>query len=549
VKARTVLLGGLMTLALLFLGPRSAPPGTDDRVALNDPTLAEPCSAAPVASIPPPAPVHPAVTATTLATEDRAVFEGHVASAVDGQGVVGAELTFALGSAAASVRVDASGAFRFEPPVRGLWTLAAATAPSFLPFAPEWATSPVLLDARPGARVSGIEVVLWPAVKYRGEVLDSADQPVVGAEVRLLSAAAGAAALFPLQERYVTESDGGFVFVAPDGVRLEARAEGFEPGHAEIDLAARASRRVTIRLRSGAIPPAGETIVGSVLQLASGAPIAGALVAATPRGADAPVRQALTDATGAFTMHDLSPGSYRLDASAGGLAPVRRWSIRAGARDVVLRLAPGGAITGRVRDRRTGAPVAPFVVAVYMPDGPLEPLRSQAVIDAEGRFAVAGVPPGPTLVVVSSPGHAPSPGIPVVVSESGAPPYVNVDLGVGGAVEGVVLDLVSGEPIKGAEVEADGLRVNSAGVLPIRQRATSGADGRFTLAGVPEGGASLLVRAAGHHARIVRGLEVRGAEITRSVVKLSPGSPDDEPDGDGAHFAAFDPPGVRNQLR
>ncbi len=76
-----------------------------------------------------------------------------------------------MGSAAASVRAGANGAFRFEPPVSGTWTLAAATAPGFLPFAPEWETSPFELDARRGARVSGIDIVLRPAMEYRGEVL------------------------------------------------------------------------------------------------------------------------------------------------------------------------------------------------------------------------------------------------------------------------------------------------------------------------------------------------------------------------------------------
>jgi hypothetical protein len=373
---------------------------------------------------------------------------------------------------------------------------------------------------------------------------------VSGAEVRILGAAAGDAALFPLQERYVTGADGGFVFVAPDGARLEARADGFAPGHAEIDLAARTSRRVAIRLRSGAAPQATETIAGAVVHEVSGAPVAGALVAATPRGTDAPVRQALTDTAGSFTLRDLPPGLYRVDASAAGLAPTRRWSIRTGGRDVVLRLAPGGVVAGRVCDRRTGAPVAPFVVSVYMPEGPLEPLRTQAVLDVEGRFAVADLPPGPALVVISSPGHAPSPGTPVIVRESGAPPYVDVKLGAGGVVEGSVVDRVSGKPIGGAEVEADGLRVESAGVLPLPQRATTGADGRFRLAGLPEGGASLLVRAAGYHARIAGGLEVREGESAGAFrVELSAVEPGDEPRLERVEFGAvLDPPGGGTQV-
>jgi hypothetical protein len=93
-----------------------------------------------------------------------------------------------------------------------------------------------------------------------------------------------------------------------------------------------------------------------------------------------------------------------------------------------------------------------------------------------------------------------------------------------------VVDRVTGDPIAEAEVSIQGLRVESVGVMPVRQRATSGADGRFRLAGVPEGGTSLLVRAAGYHARIVGGLDVREEESAGSVrVELSPAEPDDEP--------------------
>jgi len=468
------------------------------------------------------------------AADARGAFEGRVASALDGSGIAGAELTFSQGGAAASVRSGAGGAFRFVPPARGLWTLAAASAQGFLPFAPEWGTSPVLLDARPGAVVRGMEVALQPAIEYRGEVRSPEGKPVAGAEVRILGAAAGDSSLVPLRERHRTDAEGGFAFIAPDGARLEARAEGYAPGRATVDREARTSRRVVISLGpAGEGQPALLSIAGAVVHgSAEGPPVAGAVVVAESRDAELPVGQAVTDAAGRFTLRDLTEGRYRLTASAPGLAPVSRRGIRAGAADVVLALASGGSVAGRVRDRRTGAPVAPFVVTVQHRDGPMraEPMRTLAVVDAEGRFLVDGLAPGPALVVVASPRHAPSAGTPVTVPEGGAPAWAEVELEPGGEVAGTVLDRVTRRPVAGAEVEAEGMAVGQVGVLPLRLEAVTGADGAFRLAGLPEARISLFVRAEGHHSRVLGGVEVRGGETAGPLaVDLAPVEAGDTP--------------------
>jgi len=203
--------------------------------------------------------------------------------------------------------------------------------------------------------------------------------------------------------------------------------------------------------------------------------------------------------------------------------------VRAGARDVQLQLGAGGAVAGRVRDRRSGAPVAPFVVTVLAGDGSpwREAQRSLAVIDAQGRFTVDGLVPGPASVVVTSPAHAPSPALPVTVPEGGAPAWLEVELSSGGLVEGAVVDRATRRPVAGAEVEAEGLLSEQVSVLPVRQRSTSGTDGRFQVSGLPEGRASLFVRAEGHHARILSGVMVREGEVagpyTVDLAALQPG--------------------------
>lgn len=529
-------LAAAIALLLFFLLRRGEPTAPAAPAARASPMAAE------VARLPAPVRTAGQRAAAAPAAEARGAFSGRVLSASDGSPIAGADLTFALGGAAAASRSGADGAFRFEPPFRGVWTLAAASAPGFLPFAPEWGTSPVLLDARPGAEVTGIEVVLQPAIRYRGQVVDPDGRPVEGAKIRVLGAAAGDSALWPLPDRHVSGAGGSFAFEAPDGAWLEARAPGFSPGRAELDRAARASRRLVLRLGAAGARSSALLAISGGVERESGGPLAGALVSATARGADLPAAQAVTGSDGRFALRELPEGAYRVTATAPGLAPASRVA-RAGAADLLLRLSQGGSLVGQVRDRKSGAPVAPFLVTVLRSGGRREPARSLAVIDAEGRFALDGLEPGPAQVIVSAPSHAPSAPEPVAIPASGPPASVAIWLSPPAALTGLVRDRASGQPIAGAEVEAEGLAERFA-ILPVRQRAITGASGAFALSGLPEGRVSLFAQAEGHHARIVGGVVLREGETAGPLtVDLTPVAPGEEPQLELAGIGAVLQPG------
>ena len=99
--------------------------------------------------VPPVAIVRPAGPAPAALAPNGA-FAGRVVSAADGSPVPGAQLTFARAEEASSVSAQPDGTFWFEARVAGRWSLAAVTAPGFLPFAPAWGASPVSLEARAG---------------------------------------------------------------------------------------------------------------------------------------------------------------------------------------------------------------------------------------------------------------------------------------------------------------------------------------------------------------------------------------------------------------
>jgi hypothetical protein len=526
-----LLVAGL-ALTLLFLLRRDSGSGAAPGPAAAAPSGPTAPTAPPPSRLPFRVPAPPA----GIAPDDApATFEGRVVATDRGTGIGRAELTFARGGAAASTRTDDSGAFRFEPPTAGRWRLAAVTAAGFLPFAPEWGHSSVELDAHPGQHVRGIEIFLAPEVRLEGRVVDEEDRPVAGADVRLLGTA-GESALVPVPDRFTTDGAGAFSFVAPEGAVVEARKTGFLPGRAEVTRLGLLNGTVLVRLGPahgaiGAPAPIAGRVVGP-----EGAPVEGALVAAEGMGrwgvAGATAAQTLSGADGTFSLDELAPGVYRVTARAEGLAPASSRPVRPGATELVLTLESGGRLRGCVRSAATGAPVAPFTVAVFSRRSALRlfPQRSLSVIDPSGCYLLDDLHAGPAAVVIAAPGHAPSAELPVEIPAPGAgEAVVDAALEPGGGLTGVVVDEESRAPLAGASLEVEGALAAAASTFPVLSSATTDAAGRFTLRGLPRR-FSIYAAAAGHHARIVGGVEVASGVTAGPIeVRLRALTPGEEP--------------------
>jgi protocatechuate 3,4-dioxygenase beta subunit len=207
------------------------------------------------------------------------------------------------------------------------------------------------------------DVVLEAGLQIRGRVRDKAGAPVVDAALRAYAEGgprvSGGAT--PLEGR--TDTDGAFVLggATASGYRLMVQATGYAPFSQPVDAP---SEGVEIVL------DAAGGIAGLVVDDA-GRPVETFEVSAQPAGGrEAAMRlmprgRAVTSEGGRFTLEDVAPGTYVVEAVARdlGRGVLSNVKVAAGAIADVgrIRLSAGGTIRGSVVDP-TGTPVAAATV-------------------------------------------------------------------------------------------------------------------------------------------------------------------------------------------
>lgn len=555
-----------LALVLLALWPRPDAPAASGAQA-PDAGTAEPARApapaperasagqAPALQVQPVTPI----PAEVERAPGPATFEGRVLSRTSSLGVPGAEVTFEHRGAAFVARTDDSGAFRFVAEQEGEWTLAVVTAAGFHAFAPEWGHSPISIAAQKGRRVTGLVFTLVPAVEYRGLVLSLDGGAVEGAQVELVGAGTGEAALVRGPAQWITDALGRFTFTARDGDWLSASHPRHGRGSAQLEFEAQVKGELLIVLSRELGAPRG-AISGKVVD-GSNRPLPGALVflaeerrfswqpedeRARPR-AEGPVERATeTGADGRFRFDGLEGERYVVTARARGLAPAAKWASQGD--DVLLTLARAGRITGVVRDAR-GQPVPAFTIVAREAVGALrrEPFATEAFVAPDGRFALEGVPDGQYALVAGAVGYAPSEEAPAAVRD-GKDATVALRLASGGTAVGRVIRREDARPLEKARVAVEGNWGEGTSALPLVAEARTGPDGSFKLSGLAPGVRSLFVSAAGRHARLLSGLQIREGQtvgpLEVDLGALDGGAPQIELVGIGAVLATSDRPEV-----
>lgn len=437
----------------------------------------------------------PIPSATLTPALAKPCVRGRVVHVVTGRGIAGAQVTWATAGGVTAARTDAQGDFSLDVP-EGAVSLAEVTADGYFPVRPSWGFSPLTFRVPAATCVSDVLLSLVPRIEYTGWAVGPDDEPVAGATITIATDEE------PPGPALTSDAEGRFTFSARDGAVLVARRDGFSAGSTVVDFRVGVSREVVLRL--GVLgPDAGvqrATLTGVVVdERDAGLPGAQVKVLrrASPDGFERLEAVGESDADGRFALESDGPAPWTVVAHVPGVVSASQVTH---GEPVVLRVVAGASLVGRVTDTQ-GTPVTSFSVLASHEVGPLEVDREDArhFVDADGRYEVKGLEPGPTRVVVAALGYAPSEAKRVTLAP-GAPQSLDVSLSAGAKVTGQVVDRDTKSPLAGARVSLEGQGDSTLAVSPSSR---TGDDGRFELSGLPPGRRSLFCAAANHHARLV----------------------------------------------
>lgn len=508
-----MVLVGALAVWWFARGDRASPPAVATMPAPSD-------KAPPPAQAAKRSPARATVNASDT-SDGSGIIDGRVLDGVTHQGVPDAELTFLGDGGVSTFRTSSDGTFILTPAVTGTFVLSTITAAGYLPYAPEFGHASVRLTLARGQSVHGVTLLLYPAVDYEGLVVDARGTPITGARVRLLGSPAGEQVLEGPAPEWQTGPDGHFTFQAADRSVLEA-SRGNARAWASVDRNVRIMKKLTIQL--GHAPPRDATITGHVRDT-SGAPIAGALVRASPStyfGSVAAVF-ATTDPDGAFILAGTDRASYDLFAEAEDHVRTVRENILGGSRNIELTLDAGLPLAGQVVDAK-GVPVPVFTLAVRRRAGVARALvTSQSLIDPQGRFAVR-VPRGDYDLLAST--HGPARGTPTQAAAGTTD--VRIVLGSGATLRGKVIASDDHAPIGDATIAYETMQ-GGLRQLPGAPIAITRADGTFELTAIAPGPLALRIDASGYHAKIEAMTARDGAALGPITIELHKVDLDDFP--------------------
>jgi len=183
--------------------------------------------------------------------------------------------------------------------------------------------------------------------------------------------------------------------------------------------------------------------------------------------------------------------------------------------EVVLR--DPATVSGRVRDRMTGLPVASFDVEI-VERGPFSierAIRRRAVRSASGGdFVLDRVPAGSFVLRVTAPGREPGV-LPIQLTAGQHLRVETIALGPSAVVRGRVLG-PTGAPVPGARVT---LRAGRASTDPLEERSVlTDRLGRFELGDVASGRVTVVARASGFAPGRSKRLRIRPGDQREDVV-------------------------------
>jgi protocatechuate 3,4-dioxygenase beta subunit len=231
-----------------------------------------------------------------------------------------------------------------------------------------------------------------------------------------------------------------------------------------------------------------------------------------------------TDADGAFVVPDLTPGVYSIEAEHPKLGTIGTRMLEAPARDVLFALPASGTLRGRAVDAQSHEPVRRLSVTAAPAGGAHGWRREGTVDEATGAFVVEDVPEGTVTLTASAEGYASHTADEITVLADAEPVELELALVADLPLSGRVTNEA------GAAVEAH-LNGEAKGGSASGS-ATTDADGRYELRGLPPGEVEVKVQARGYVAEtrtadtregarldvvMKRGLALRGEVVSEEA--------------------------------
>ena len=338
------------------------------------------------------------------------------------------------------------------------------------------------LPAAPGEPVNDVVITLQGFSSLSGSVVDTANNPVPGADVLLRDLVSGS------QYEQQTQTNGAFRFTqVSTSLPPEGRLEGTHtlqvshPAYAvlrdQVVLKPGEDRVIQLRLENGS------NISGRATDV-SGSPIPGVLVSVL--GTQGSAASAQTDGTGLYFVTGIPAGAYdllfRLDSNpplTGALYQVPAGTAGA---DVVLQ--PGEwRVTGTAFDAQNRTPLTYYILNIEgNPTGPRARrfVQSRVVNTPDGTYQLTLSEPGNFRVRFTAPGYHPADRAVRIAPETMQLQYLNADLE----------PVQSLGNISGTFVPPPGFSLAGISVLGVQAFLTTGND--FLLPGLPSGKHDLL---------------------------------------------------------
>lgn len=228
-------------------------------------------------------------------------------------------------------------------------------------------------------------------------------------------------------------------------------------------------------------PQAAPRVTGNVVD-ADGLPVAGASI--STRGS---LQETVTDDDGRFLIGRLGRDRVNVTALKAGMGEAFAPNVWADGDDIQLTLHGLGAVSGRVVDAKTGAPISDFQIACteqgseeYAESGG----RLHAVSNALGAFHIENAPAPAAGIVVEAPGYARRILPFVAVNHGETTSDITIELAHGVSIHGAVLT-PENEPLSDASIVLGIVTDRRPDRIRAVEAARTDDEGRFELSNVP----------------------------------------------------------------